>query len=390
MELTIVPWIQRKAKMNIRSTLSMLLNNIQQQLFPMLENHVGELSLQYKKLISILEIVKIEDGLPCTRFNLGRPSKSRACIARAYIAKIYLKMIHTKQLVSALNENPRLRIICGWDDISKIPSEATFSRAFDEFAKMQLADKVHQALISQVYEDKIIENLVKDSTPIAVREKPLKKEGSSKERKKMHREKYAKEKKGELSRKQKQLKQDLPTMLAELPTACDIGVKKGSNGYKLIWQGMKVHTAVTDDCLAASVIVTSASVNDSEVAIPLGEKANRIVKNLYDIMDSAYDTKEVREHSNLLGHVALIDQHARSTKEKAEKKAERKRKKILNFYTPQDRRYRKRMPKERFNALFKDYFGGRNIQYRGHSKVTNHIMFGILTLTAIQLIQMVQ
>lgn len=377
--------------MNFRSTLSMLLSNVQQQLFPMVEKHVGELTLQYKKLISILEVVKIEEALPCTRFNLGRPSIVRSCIARAYIAKIFLKIIHTKQLITALNENPRLRVICGWDAISKIPSESTFSRAFDEFSKMQLADKVHQALIYQAYKDRIVGHLVRDSTPLAVREKPLKKEGTAKERKKMHKEKYLREKKGELiSRKQKQLKQDLSTMISELPIACDIGIKKGSNGYKLIWQGFKIHIAIIDGCIAASVILTSASVNDSEVAIPLAEKARKLVKNFYDLMDSAYDTKEVREHSLRIGHVPIIDQHARSKEQKAEKIAERKRKKILNFYTAEDRRYKDRMTKERFNALFKDNYGGRNIQYRGHSKVFSHIMFGILTLTAAQLIQMVQ
>lgn len=376
--------------MNFSINLSMLLNNIQQQLFPMVEKHVGDLSKQDKKLIEILELIKIEEAVPCTRFNLGRPSKSRACIARAFIAKKVLKITHTKQLVEILKDNHKLRLICGWDTVSKIPSEATFSRAFAEFSKMEIADKRHQTLIKKAFDGIVIENLVKDSTAIHVREQALKKEGSAKDRKKNNNKKYEKEKKGELSRKQKQLQQDLPGMIVDLPKACDISAKKGPMGYKQVWKGFKAHVAITDNCVPVSVILTSASLNDSEAAIPLAEKSNKLVTNLYDIMDSAYDTKEVREHSVNLGHVPIIDQHARSKKQKAEKLAEKKRKKILNFQTAEDKRYKKRMPRERFNALFKDYYGGRNIQYRGYEKVFNDIMFGVLALAATQLIQMVQ
>ncbi len=107
-------------------------------------------------------------------------------------------------------------------------------------------------------------------------------------------------------------------------------------------------------------------------------------------MDSAYDEIEIIEHSYRLGHVPIIDSHSRSKIQKEEKKAERDRKKILGFTTAEEKRYKERMPKERFNALFKDYYGGRNIQYRGHAKVSCHIMFGVLALTATILLKLVQ
>ena len=33
-------------------------------------------------------------------------------------------------------------------------------------------------------------------------------------------------------------------MLADLPTACDVGCKKNSKGYKEIWTGYKLHIDV--------------------------------------------------------------------------------------------------------------------------------------------------
>ena len=41
---------------------------------------------------------------------------------------------------------------------------------------------------------------------------------------------------------------------------------------------------------------------------------------------------------------------------------------------------------ERVNARLKDEFGGRTVRVRGHAKVMCHLMFGVLALTANQLL----
>jgi len=366
-------------------TISNIWNNIQCDLFPFLEENLGPLSPEYKKLAAVLELIRIEKFIPCTRFNFGRPPKERSFIARAFIAKIVLKITYTNQLVKRLQDDPNLRAICGWDRFAIIPSESAFSRAFKEFANSNLPEQVHQALILKGYQDVIIGHVTRDSTPISAREKFQKKEGSGKERKKLLNAQYRKEKKDGTSRKQKQLKQDLSTSLKELPKDCDIGSKKGSQGHIIAWKGYKLHLAVDDNCIPLSAILTSASLNDSEAAIPLGEKTKH-VRNLYDLMDSAYDAPEIKEHSLSLGRIPIIDEHSRSKKQKAEKEAERLRKRILNFTTAEDRRYKLRFSKERCNALLKEYYGGRNIQYKGHAKVFCHLMFGLLTLTATTLL----
>lgn len=376
--------------MSFRSTLSQIWFNIQYRLFPLLEEGIGPLSDQYKELISILELVRIESFLPCHLLNNGRPPKDRAFIARAFIAKIVLKLPYTKQIIDLLKQDKQLKVICGWEVHSKIPHKSKFSRAFKEFAESSLPDRVHQTLVREVYKDKIIGHIGNDSTPLIGREKPLKKEGTRKDRKKLANERYLREKKGEeLGRKKKQMNQTLEEMIEEIPTSCDMGMKKNAQGIAIVWKGYKLHAAVDDMGIPVSAILSSASLNDCEVGIPLMAKSSRVVKNFYDLMDSAYDVPEIKEYSLSLGHVPLIDVHARSTAQKTEKEDERKRKRLLKAYTAEDRRYRERFSKERFNSVFKEYYGGRNIQYKGPTKVFCHAMFGVLVYTATTIISLI-
>jgi len=374
--------------MSIRESLANFWSNVQCTLFPLLEKTVGELSPEHKHLISILELIRIEEFLPCTTFNDGRPPKDRAAIARAFIAKLVFKLPYTKQLVKYLNVDQQLKVICGWDAHSKIPSESKFSRAFQEFANSSLPELVHQALIKCVYKDHIVGHVVKDSTPLEVREKHLKK-GTAKDRVKAKAMKYKLKKMGEPTRRQKQLKEtDLKKMIDDLPSVCDKGMKKSAQGYTQIWKGYKLHAAVDDHCVPVAVVITSASLNDCEAAIPLAAKSHKVVSNFYDLMDAAYDHPEIKEHSISLGHIPIIDKCPYSIATKVEKEEEKERKKCLNFQTAEDKRYKERLPKERFNALYKDYSGGRNIVYRGFLKVSCHVMFGVLTVAAATIIKM--
>ena len=50
--------------------------------------------------------------------------------------------------------------------------------------------------------------------------------------------------------------------------------------------------------------------------------------------------------------------------------------------------YRERFSKERFNSMFKEYYGGRTVQYKGAAKVFCHSMFGVLAYTAKTLISL--
>jgi len=62
-------------------------SKIQGSLFPFLEEELGPLSAKQQQLISILEIIRIEQFIPDYRWCDGRPKKSRCAIARAFVAK---------------------------------------------------------------------------------------------------------------------------------------------------------------------------------------------------------------------------------------------------------------------------------------------------------------
>ena len=138
-----------------------------------------------------------------------------------------------------------------------------------------------------------------------------------------------------------------------------------------------------------SAILTSASVHDSQVAIPLATMTAQRVINLYDLMDAAYDVSGILDHSKSLGHVPLVDKNPRRDKELAlEMEAESKRQKLIHMVSPEKVRYRERTTAERVNARLKDDFGGRMVRVRGHAKVMCHLLFGILALTADQLMKL--
>ncbi len=176
----------------------------------------------------------------------------------------------------------------------------------------------------------------------------------------------------------------------DLPKDCDVGTKRNSKGYKKTWIGYKLHIDAADGHIPVSSVLTSASVHDSQVALPLAEMTNQRVTSLYDLMDSAYDAPIIKEHSKLLSHVPIIDINPRSNKKlKEELKAEGQRADLINFERPEDRRYNERSNVERVNGRLKDEFGGRMVRVRGCAKVMTHLMFGILALTADQLLRFV-
>ncbi len=79
----------------------------------------------------------------------------------------------------------------------------------------------------------------------------------------------------------------LAEMKADLPRACNVGTKRNSKGYKTNWIGYKLHIDASDGGIQVSCILSSASLHDSQVAIPLAEMTNQRVASCYDLMDAA-------------------------------------------------------------------------------------------------------
>ena len=111
------------------------------------------------------------------------------------------------------------------------------------------------------------------------------------------------------------------------------------------------------------------------VAIPLATMTAQRVTSLYDVMDAAYCSIEIREHSIQLGHVPLVDHNPRGGEKRP-------------FDYAETVRYKIRTQSERANARLKDEFGADKIFVRGDVKVMAHLMFGVLALTVDQLLRL--
>ena len=375
-----------------RNRLSSIWNHFQTTLFPWLQEELGELTDKQKQLVEVLELVQIETHLPYVGRVPGRPPESRSAIARAFVAKAVYNMSTTEVLLDQLASNIKLRRLCGWEKKNDVPSSATFSRAFAEFAGSQLAERVHAAVIKRHLGDLLIGHISRDSTAIVAREKPIKPEVKKESpTKKRGRPKKGEERIKEPTRLEKQsADMSLSRMKADLPLVCNVGTKRNSKGYKTSWIGYKLHIDASDGGIPISCLLTSASLHDSQVAIPLAEMTNLRVSNCYDLMDAAYDSPLIKQHSESLGHVPLIDENPRSKAHKEEIAKEQKCRRKAGYKLAEDIRYNERSTVERVNGRLKDEFNARMVRVKGHAKVMAHLMFGIITLTANQLMKFVE
>jgi Transposase DDE domain/Transposase domain (DUF772) len=338
----------------------------------------------------VLEVARIEalvemrPGLP------GRPPEDRHALARAFVAKAVLDLPTTSGLIERLAVDATLRRLCGWERASEVPSESTFSRTFAEFAQSGLPSRVHEALIKTTYKDRIVGHISRDATAIEVREKPVRPEPTTP---KALKRKRGRPRKGEVvapkepRRLERQVGQTLTQMLADLPTPCNVGTKRNAKGHTTSWIGYKLHIDTADGDIPISCLLTSASVHDSQVALPLATITAARVTNLYDLMDSAYDVPEIRSKSISLGHVPIIDHKARRG-EKPAVVAEARAKRKAGYELAEDVRYNQRSSAERVNGNLKDNCGGNHVRVRGAAKVLCHLMFGILVVAVEQLMRL--
>ena len=376
---------------NLRASFAAYWESIQQGLFPRLEQVLGSLTEKQQQLVQTLEVIRIEQMIPSRLPMPGRPRKDRAAVARAFVAKAVYDMPTTRVLLDRLATDVVLRRICGWERRREMPSESVFSRAFAEFAHSQLPQRVHEALLRKTHGDRLVGHLSRDSTAIEAREKPAAKEKSPPPpKRKRGRPKKGEERPKTRKRLDRQPSMTLQEMLDDLPAECSVGTKKNSKGYRDTWVGYKLHIDVADGQIPVSCILTSASLHDSQAAVPLATLSAQRVDNLYDLMDAAYDAVQIREHSRALGHVPLIDINPRRDKALAEElQTEARRLKRLGLQLPEQVRYNERTAGERVNGRLKDEFGGRHVRVRGNAKVMCHCMFGVLALTADQLLRLV-
>jgi len=218
----------------------------------------------------------------------------------------------------------------------------------------------------------------RDATAIEGREKPLRKES---------RQKATPRKKGRpCTGEQREPRgqtglerhsgQSAEEEFQELPVLCDRGTKRNSKGFKETWIGYKLQADVNDCGLPVSVAMTSASVDDSQVAIPLMKTASAKVDYLYDLMDADYDSNEGYNVSRTLGYVPIIDKNPRGSKQ------------TIPMAPHEVARYQERTAVERFCSQLKEEFGAGNVMVLGEQKVKLHLMFGVVAVFPDQLLKL--
>ena len=329
----------------------------------------------------VWDIVQIEEHVRSSPGSwTGRPKKDRRKIARVFVAKAVYNHTTTEATMELLRTNRALRRLCGYDSVREIPSSATFSRAFKEFADAGLGDVVHKHIVAKYIGDQIVMHVSRDSSEVVAREHPAEKEQKKDEPAKEKR-KRGRPKKGEVGppkeerRLDVQLRQTAELALQEISKVCNWGSKKDTGGHMHCWKGYKVHLDWADGGVPINVVTSSASVHDSQLAIPMARISAERTNILYELMDSAYDAPQIRTAIESLGHVAIIDPNPRRGGVPEEK--------IFDPATAN--RYKERTTAERGNSRLKDEFGLRHLRVRGHAKVHLHIMFGVLALFADQI-----
>jgi hypothetical protein len=425
-------------KLTLRQQITQFAHVLQTGLFPVLNEELGELTEPAKRLVATLEMIPLARFVPSSRGWVGRPSKDRLAIASAFVAKAVYGFSLTRQLLDALASDTQLRRICGWEKASQVPHESTFSRAFDEFARMELPQFAHETPIRETQKDRLISHIARDSTAIEAREhfpetasKAVKAKTSPKVSPKasvvaaasaedppptvpaptvlpeISVPAVAPAKRGrpkgkggphkrwkggkpvqalpDDTRLHQQRSMKLGEMLADLPKACNIGVKTSASGFTQSWRGYKLHWDVADGQIPISAILTSASLHDSQVAIPLSTMSTQRVTYLYELSDSAYDAREIAENSREHNHVPITDPNNRGRSQSVIAPGAPKR----ELSPAEAEHYKERTMIERVNARLKDEFGGRNVRVRGAAKVMAHLMYGVLALTADQLMKLV-
>jgi hypothetical protein len=70
-------------------------------------------------------------------------------MALAFIAKAAWNFPANLAMIEYLKASKNLGRICGWVQACEIPSESTFSRAFDEFGQGQLPQQIHEVMIKK-------------------------------------------------------------------------------------------------------------------------------------------------------------------------------------------------------------------------------------------------
>ena len=130
-----------------------------------------------------------------------------------------------------------------------------------------------ERLVAKTLGPRLVGHISRDATAIPAREKATRKPPKPPKRRR------GRPRKGEQRPPRRCLERQQAMTLADLPRACDVGTKRNAKGYKETWAGYKLHLDAADGGVPVSCILTSASLHDSQVALPLAHlTAGRVTR----------------------------------------------------------------------------------------------------------------
>ncbi|MDO8721004.1 MAG: transposase [Syntrophales bacterium] len=138
------------------------------------------LTEKQQEFVRVIELAEVQKHMSPYRWQgIGRKRDDRLAIVKAFVAKAVYNFPTTKVLITYLHNSTNLRRLCGWESKGEIPSESTFSRAFEEFSRGGLGQRIHEAMVKQCAGPKLVGHVSRDATAVEAREKPFRKEPKS-------------------------------------------------------------------------------------------------------------------------------------------------------------------------------------------------------------------
>ena len=342
---------------------------LQRELGQWAGNCNASLTPMHQRIVHTLDWLDVQALLGYGGKRPGAPERSRLALAQAFVAKAVLGLGQTKQLRERLLADAPLRRLLGFESNYKLPSEATFSRAFGEFARMGLPSRIHEALIRSHLGNTLIGHIARDSTAITAREGAVITPRAPKVAKRRGRRPAGAAPAEPRSRIPAQLLQTAHQALAQVPTACNKGKKRDAHGNINAWIGYKLHLDVACCGVPITAALSSASVHDNQLSVQLARLSAQRVTSLYTLMDAAYDSEPLRQFERTLGHVPIVAINSRGRAEPP------------TLDAAENKRFGVRTVVERINSRLKDSFACNSVWVKGHSKVLCHAMFAVLALS---------
>ena len=157
-----------------------LWDELNQGLFPWIDDNIGELDARHRLFMAVCEAVIRPREFDYAKWKgNGRPPASRLKIFKAFLLKAVLNVKDTKELVRMLRAEPLSRRLCGWDSPGLVPSETRFCCVFGEFAERGFTDEWFAEMIVKYHGDIPAETVSYDSAPVEVRSRAANANGRS-------------------------------------------------------------------------------------------------------------------------------------------------------------------------------------------------------------------